>query len=91
MSDLAVECDAVYAGISIHGSTNLYLIQNGALTGRRYRDEIFRPIVIPYAATIGGNFILIDDSCRAHRTNLVDDFFFEESIVRLEGQLILRT
>ncbi|GFS57181.1 transposable element Tcb2 transposase [Trichonephila clavipes] len=53
----------VYGGISIDGRTDLYIIQGGPLTARRYRDEIFRPIV-PYAAAIGDDFILMDDNCR---------------------------
>ncbi|GFW50119.1 transposable element Tcb1 transposase [Trichonephila clavipes] len=49
-----------------------------------YRDEILRPIVVPYAAAIGDDFILMDDNCRPHRANLVEDFLFEEGIVRME-------
>ncbi|GFS47388.1 transposable element Tcb2 transposase [Trichonephila clavipes] len=63
---------------------NLYIIRDGPLTARRYRDEILRPIVDPYAAAIGDDFILMDDNCRPHRTNLVEDFLFEEGIVRME-------
>ncbi|GFY16681.1 transposable element Tcb2 transposase [Trichonephila clavipes] len=74
----------VYGGISIDGRTDLYIIRDGPLTARRYREEIFRPIVVPYAAAIGDDFILMDDNCRAHRTNLVEDFLFEEGIVRME-------
>ncbi|GFX62445.1 transposable element Tcb2 transposase [Trichonephila clavipes] len=47
-------------------------------------DEIFRPIVVTYAAAIGDDFILMDDNCRPHRANLVEDFLFEEGIVRME-------
>ncbi|GFW04632.1 transposable element Tcb1 transposase [Trichonephila clavipes] len=47
-------------------------------------DEILRPIVVPYAAAIGDDFILMDDNCRPHRANLVEDFLFEEGIVRME-------
>ncbi|GFV20687.1 transposable element Tcb2 transposase [Trichonephila clavipes] len=47
-------------------------------------DEILRPIVVPYAAAIGYDFILMDDNCRPHRANLVEDFLFEEGIVRME-------
>ncbi|GFV09472.1 transposable element Tcb2 transposase [Trichonephila clavipes] len=47
-------------------------------------DEILRPIVVPYAATIGDDYILMDDNCRSHRGNLVEDFLFEEGIVRME-------
>ncbi|GFW13688.1 transposable element Tcb2 transposase [Trichonephila clavipes] len=74
----------VYGGISIDGRTDLYIIRNGLLTARRYRDEILRPIVVPYAAAIGDDFILMDDNCRPHRANLVGDFLFEEGIVRME-------
>ncbi|GFV90533.1 transposable element Tcb2 transposase [Trichonephila clavipes] len=74
----------VFGGISIDGHTDLYIIRDGPLTARRYRDEIIRPIVVPYAAAIGDDFILMDDNCRTHRANLVEDFLFEEGIVRME-------
>ncbi|GFW76015.1 transposable element Tcb2 transposase [Trichonephila clavipes] len=74
----------VNGGISIDGRTDLYIIRDGPLTVRRYRDEILRPIVVPYAAAIGDDFILMDDNCRQHRANLVGDFLFEEGIVRME-------
>ncbi|GFU81120.1 transposable element Tcb2 transposase [Trichonephila clavipes] len=38
----------MYGGISIDGRTDLYIIRDGPLTARRYRDEILRPIVVPY-------------------------------------------
>ncbi|GFV09877.1 transposable element Tcb2 transposase [Trichonephila clavipes] len=74
----------VYGGTSIDGRTDLYIIRDGPLTARRYRDEILRPIVVPYAAAIGDDFILMDDNCRLSRANLVKDFRFEEGIVRME-------
>ncbi|GFX59917.1 transposable element Tcb2 transposase [Trichonephila clavipes] len=37
-----------------------------------------------YAAAIGDDFILMDDNCRPHRANLVEDFLFVEGIVRME-------
>ncbi|GFX00567.1 transposable element Tcb2 transposase [Trichonephila clavipes] len=74
----------VNGGISIDGCTDLYIIRHGPLTARRYRDEILRPFVIPYTATIRYDFILMDDNCRPHRANLVEDFLFEEGIVRME-------
>ncbi|GFW39838.1 transposable element Tcb1 transposase [Trichonephila clavipes] len=64
--------------------TDLYIIRDGPLTARRYKDEILRPIVVPYAAAIGDDFILMDDNCRPHRANLVEDFLFEKGIVRME-------
>ncbi|GFX31819.1 transposable element Tcb1 transposase [Trichonephila clavipes] len=74
----------VYGGISIDGRIDLYIIRDGPLTARRYRDEILRPIVVPYAAAIGDDFILMDYNSRPHRANLVEDFLFEEGIVRME-------
>ncbi|GFW17253.1 transposable element Tcb2 transposase [Trichonephila clavipes] len=47
-------------------------------------DEFLRPVVVPYAAAIGDDFILMDDNCRPHHANLVEDFLFEEGIVRRE-------
>ncbi|GFY03613.1 transposable element Tcb2 transposase [Trichonephila clavipes] len=52
----------VYGGISNDGCTDLYIIRDGPLTARRYRDEISRPIVDRYAAAIGDDFILMDDN-----------------------------
>ncbi|GFW00435.1 transposable element Tcb2 transposase [Trichonephila clavipes] len=52
----------VYGGISIDGRTGLYIIRHGPLTARRYREEILRPIAVPYAAAIGNYFILMDDN-----------------------------
>ncbi|GFU73415.1 transposable element Tcb2 transposase [Trichonephila clavipes] len=74
----------VYGGISIDGRTDLSIIRDGPLTACRYRDEILRPIVVPYAAAIRDDFILKDDNCRPHRANLVEDFLFEKEIVRME-------
>ncbi|GFX90742.1 transposable element Tcb2 transposase [Trichonephila clavipes] len=70
--------ELVYGGISIDGRTDLYTIRDGPLTARGYRDEILRPIVVLYAATIRDDFILVDDNCRPHRVNLVEDILFEE-------------
>ncbi|GFW74002.1 transposable element Tcb2 transposase [Trichonephila clavipes] len=74
----------VYGGISIDGHTDLYIIRDGPLTACRYRDEILRPIEVPYAAAIGDDFILMDDNYRPPRANLVEDFLFEEEIARME-------
>ncbi|GFV10619.1 transposable element Tcb2 transposase [Trichonephila clavipes] len=74
----------VYGGISIGGRTDLYIIRDGPLTARRYRDEILRPIVVPYAAVIRDDFILMDDNWRPPRANLVEDFLFDEGIERME-------
>ncbi|GFU21600.1 transposable element Tcb2 transposase [Trichonephila clavipes] len=74
----------VYGGISIDGRTDLYIIRDGPLNAHRYRDEILRPIVVLYATAIGDDIILMEDNCRPHRANLVEDFLFEKGIVRME-------
>ena len=51
-------------------TTYLDITWNRALTGRRFRDEILKPVVVPYSAAIGDNFMLIDDNCRLHPANL---------------------
>ncbi|GFX73902.1 transposable element Tcb2 transposase [Trichonephila clavipes] len=53
-------------------------------TGGVSVDEILRPIVVPYAAAIGDDFILMNDNFKPFRANLVEDFLFEEGIVRME-------
>ncbi|GFW62336.1 transposable element Tcb2 transposase [Trichonephila clavipes] len=74
----------VYGGISIDGCTDPYIIRDVHLTARRCRNEILRPIVVLYAAAFGDDFILMDNNCRPHRAKLVEDFLFEEGIVRME-------
>ncbi|GFW86964.1 transposable element Tcb2 transposase [Trichonephila clavipes] len=54
----------VWGGISIGGRTDLHIIRNGTLTGRRYADEILRHHVIPYAGAIGDSFVSQDDNAR---------------------------
>ncbi|GFV48568.1 hypothetical protein TNCV_5068531 [Trichonephila clavipes] len=48
------------------------------------RDEIFRPIVVSYAAGIGDDFILMVDDSRPHHAKLAKKSIFEEGIVRME-------
>ncbi|GFW45638.1 transposable element Tcb2 transposase [Trichonephila clavipes] len=80
-----------YGGISIDGRTGLYIIRDGPLTARRYRDEILRPIVVLYAAAIGDDIILMDDNCRPHRATLVEDFFSRKESYEGNGQRVLQT
>jgi hypothetical protein len=63
----------VCGGISNDGSTDLYVIRNGSLTGIIYRDEILAPIVRLYAGAIGDDFILMDDNATPHRAIIVND------------------
>ncbi|GFW41643.1 transposable element Tcb2 transposase [Trichonephila clavipes] len=74
----------VWGGISIGGRTNLHIIRNGTLTGRRYADEIIRPHVIPYAGGIGDSFVFQDANARPHRARLVENMLEAETIQRME-------
>ncbi|GFV29044.1 transposable element Tcb2 transposase [Trichonephila clavipes] len=74
----------VWGGISIGGRTDLHIIRNGTLTGRRYADEILRPHVIPYAGAIGDSFVFQDDNARPHRAGLVENMLEAETIQRME-------
>ncbi|GFW51701.1 transposable element Tc1 transposase [Trichonephila clavipes] len=74
----------IWGGISIGGRTDLHIIRNGTLTGRRYADEILRPHVIPYAGAIGDSFVFQDDNARPHRARLVENMLEAETIQRKE-------
>ncbi|GFW52095.1 integrase catalytic domain-containing protein [Trichonephila clavipes] len=74
----------VWGGISIGGRTDLHIIRNGTLTGRRYADEILRPHVIPYPGAIGDSFVFQDDNARPHRAHLVENMLEAETIQRME-------
>ncbi|GFS69986.1 hypothetical protein TNCV_747701 [Trichonephila clavipes] len=64
----------VYAGITIDRRTDLHIIQIGPLTSRRYRDESFRPIIVPCTAAIEDDVMLMANSCRT-RANFAEDFW----------------
>ncbi|GFX83581.1 transposable element Tcb2 transposase [Trichonephila clavipes] len=74
----------VWGGISIGGRTDLHIIWNGTLTGRRYADEILRPHVIPYAGAIGDSFVFQDENARPHRARLVENMLEAETIQHME-------
>ncbi|GFW55916.1 transposable element Tcb2 transposase [Trichonephila clavipes] len=76
----------VWCGISIGGRTDLHIIRNGTLTGRRYANEILRPHVIPYAGAIGDSFAFQDANTRPHRARLVENMLEAETIQRMEWQ-----
>lgn len=49
----------VWGGINFHARTELIFINNGALTARRYIEEVLLEAVIPFAPFIGEQFILM--------------------------------
>ncbi|GFV84460.1 transposable element Tcb2 transposase [Trichonephila clavipes] len=65
-------------------TTDLHIIRNGTLTGRRYADEILQPHVIPYAGAIEDSFVFQDDNARPHRARLVENMLEAETIQRME-------
>ncbi|GFW57835.1 transposable element Tcb2 transposase [Trichonephila clavipes] len=81
----------VYCGISIDGRTDLHIIRDGPLTARRYRDEILRPIVVPYAAVIGDDFILMDDNCSHVVLTWWRISFSRKESYEWNGQRVLQT
>ncbi|GFW53264.1 transposable element Tcb2 transposase [Trichonephila clavipes] len=74
----------VWGGISIGGRTDLHIIRNGTLTGRRYADEILRSHVIPNAGAIGDSFVFQNDNARPHRARLVENMLEAETIQCME-------
>ncbi|GFV57880.1 transposable element Tcb2 transposase [Trichonephila clavipes] len=74
----------VWGGISIGGRTDLHIIRNGTLMGRRYADEILRPHVIPYAGAFGDSFVFQEDNARPHRARLLENMLEAETIQRME-------
>jgi hypothetical protein len=77
----------VWGGISYDGSTDLYVIRNGSLTG----DEILAPIVRLYAGAIGDDFILMDDNATPHRAIIVNEYLQQETIEHMDGHQSLQT
>ncbi|CDR18049.1 unnamed protein product [Oncorhynchus mykiss] len=46
----------------------------------RYRDEILRPLVRPYAGAVGPGFLLMQDDARPHVAGVCQQFLQEEGI-----------
>ena len=55
-------------------------LPNGTLTAVRYRDEILRPTVRPYAGAVGPGFLLVQDSARPHVARVCRQFLDDEGI-----------
>ncbi|CDQ77605.1 unnamed protein product [Oncorhynchus mykiss] len=52
----------------------------GSLTAIRYRDEILRPLVRPYAGAVDPGFLLMQDNARTHVAGVCQQFLREEGI-----------
>ncbi|KAI3368085.1 hypothetical protein L3Q82_026903 [Scortum barcoo] len=55
-------------------------IAKGSLTAIRYRDEILRPLVRPYAGAVGPGFLLMQDNARPHVAGVCQQFLQDEGI-----------
>uniref|UniRef100_A0A8K9V1T1 Tc1-like transposase DDE domain-containing protein n=1 Tax=Oncorhynchus mykiss TaxID=8022 RepID=A0A8K9V1T1_ONCMY len=70
----------VWGGISLRGHRALHVLARGSLTAIRYRDEILRPLVRPYAGAVGPGFHLMQDNARPHVAGVCQKFLQEEGI-----------
>ncbi|KAI3353830.1 hypothetical protein L3Q82_005044 [Scortum barcoo] len=70
----------VWGGISLGGRTALHVLARGSLTAIRYRDEILRPLVRPYAGAVGPGFLLMQDNARHHVAGVCQQFLQDEGI-----------
>ncbi|KAI3362460.1 hypothetical protein L3Q82_012748 [Scortum barcoo] len=52
----------------------------GSLNAIRYRDEILRPLVRPYAGAVGPGFLLMQDNARPHVAGVCQQFLQDEGI-----------
>ncbi|KAI3370536.1 hypothetical protein L3Q82_025296, partial [Scortum barcoo] len=70
----------VWGGISLGVRTALHVLTRGSLTAIRYRDEILRPLVRPYAGAVGPGFLLMQDNARPHVAGVCQQFLQDEGI-----------
>ena len=70
----------VWAGISSANRTDLVFL-DGNLTGVRYRDEVVRPVILPFVRR--HNLTLQQDNARPHTARVVTDFINQENIATL--------
>ncbi|KAI4882748.1 hypothetical protein NFI96_008749 [Prochilodus magdalenae] len=56
----------------------------GSLTAIRYRDEILRPLVRPYAGAVGPGFLLMQDNARPHVAGVCQQFLQDEGIEAMD-------
>uniref|UniRef100_A0AAR2J8C0 Amine oxidase n=1 Tax=Pygocentrus nattereri TaxID=42514 RepID=A0AAR2J8C0_PYGNA len=74
----------VWGGISSEGRTALHVLARGSLTAIRYRDEILRPLVRPYAGAVGPGFLLMQDNARPHVAGVCQQFLQDEGIEAMD-------
>ena len=70
----------MWGGNFLVDHTALHVLARGTLTAIRYRDEILRPIVRPYAGAVGPGFLLMHDNARPHVAQVCQQFLHDEGI-----------
>jgi hypothetical protein len=73
----------IWAGITSPAKTELVHINGGRLTAHRYITEVLELHVVPFAPYIGDNFIYMQDSARPHIAGIVNQYFDQVGIVRM--------
>ena len=71
----------VWGGISVRSRTDLVVI-DGNLTGQRYINEVLQPVVLPFLHQHQCQYQ--DDNARPHRARIVQDFFRQNNVVRID-------
>ena len=74
----------VWAGISVNGKTDLYVIENGTSMALLYCIEILDQFVRPYTGSAGRDFILVDDSAHPHHANITDIYLERETVMCID-------
>ncbi|KAI4880842.1 hypothetical protein NFI96_011002, partial [Prochilodus magdalenae] len=74
----------VWGGIFLEGRTALHVLTRGSLTAIRYRDEILRPLMRPYAGAVGPGFLLMQDNARPHVAGVCQQFLQHEGIEAMD-------
>ena len=74
----------VWAGISVNGKTDLYVVENGTLPAVRYCNEILDQFVRTYVDAVSLDFILMDNNARPHHAHVTDAYLECETIVRMD-------
>lgn len=69
----------VWAAISANHRSELVFIQ-GNLNGLRYRDEILRPVVLPFLEQVGAGALFQHDNARPHVARVCANFLEENDV-----------
>jgi hypothetical protein len=64
----------VWEGISLDAATELVVSDRGNLNAHRYITDILEPLIVPFAALVGQDFIYMQDNGRPHFARVVSDY-----------------